>query len=114
VQDHVYVLERGFYAGFDRFAQEVYLPDSTRVDMLLELMDKGYAGQMLLSHDHVYNWRDREWEEYKTPAEELTEQQVTKSAKLFTTIAGELKRRGVTEEALISIFVDNTRKYLDI
>jgi phosphotriesterase-related protein len=112
VNDHLYVLERGFYAGFDRFGQEVYLPDSVRVKMLLELLDKGYINQMLLSHDHVYNWRDREWEEYKNPAEELTEQQIMESAKLFTIIIEELEAYGVTADMLTVMFEDNPRRYL--
>jgi phosphotriesterase-related protein len=114
IKNHLYVLERGFYAGFDRFAQEVYLPDRTRVKMLLELLDKGYINQMLLSHDHVFNWRDREWEEYKTPAGKLTDRQRTESAKLFSTIVGELKANGVTEGMVNTIFVDNPRKYLNV
>jgi phosphotriesterase-related protein len=114
VSNHLYVLERGFYAGFDRFAQEVYLPDSTRIQMLLELLDKGYCGRMLLSHDHVYNWRDREREEYKTPAGELTARRITESAKIFTVIIGELKAKGVTDDMLNQIMIDNPRRYLDV
>jgi phosphotriesterase-related protein len=113
VKDHLYVLERGFWAGFDRFAQEVYLPDSIRMEMLLELLDKGYEDQMILSHDHVYNWRDREYEEYKHLTEELTPEQVTEPAKLFTVIEEELKAKGVTREMFETIFVDNPRRYLD-
>jgi phosphotriesterase-related protein len=114
VTDHLYVLKRGFYAGFDRFAQEVYLSDSIRVQMLLELLDKGYVNQMMLSHDHVYNWRDRKDAEYPNPAGELTPQQIEESAKLFTSISGELKSKGVTDGMLTRIFVENTRKYLDV
>jgi phosphotriesterase-related protein len=114
IKDHLYVLERGFFAGFDRFAQEVYLPDSVRVEMLLELMDKGYTDQIIVSHDHVYNWRDREWEEYKDIVEELTAEQITASAKLFTVIENELKAKGVTDKMLNAIFISNPCRYLDV
>lgn len=55
--DQMYCLEKGFYAAFDRFGQEVYdgmTTDPQRMAAIVGLVGAGFGDQILLSHDRVY------------------------------------------------------------
>jgi len=45
------ILARGSFIGMDRFGVDLILPTKQRVETLVELCRRGYAGQMVLSHD---------------------------------------------------------------
>ncbi|MBW2312998.1 MAG: phosphotriesterase [Deltaproteobacteria bacterium] len=45
------ILARGSFIGMDRFGIDMILPTKQRVDTIAELCRRGYAGQMVLSHD---------------------------------------------------------------
>jgi len=45
------ILARGSFIGMDRFGIDMILPTKQRVDTLAELCRRGYAAQMVLSHD---------------------------------------------------------------
>ncbi|MBA4493221.1 phosphotriesterase [Paenactinomyces guangxiensis] len=45
------VVEAGAYVAFDTIGKNNYLPDRERVAMLLDLWERGYGGQVLLSAD---------------------------------------------------------------
>ncbi|NNL65822.1 MAG: phosphotriesterase [Myxococcales bacterium] len=45
------ILARGSFIGMDRFGIDMILPTKQRVDTIVELCQRGYAGQMVLSHD---------------------------------------------------------------
>ena len=45
------VLATGVNIAFDTFGKQAYLPDETRVDNLVRLIDEGYASQLVLSND---------------------------------------------------------------
>ncbi len=61
------LMDAGSYIGMDRFGLDTYLPTKERCETIAALAARGYAGQMVLSHDaHTFslNWdpgvRDRE------------------------------------------------------
>ncbi len=45
------ILTRGSTIGMDRFGIDMILPTKQRVDTIVELCKRGYANQMVLSHD---------------------------------------------------------------
>lgn len=45
------LMDAGSYIGMDRFGLDHFLPVSERVDTVVELVKRGYAGRMVLSHD---------------------------------------------------------------
>ena len=45
------MLDRGVTLGMDRFGLDHFLPDAQRVDTVAALCARGYAGQLVLSHD---------------------------------------------------------------
>lgn len=45
------LLDTGVTLGFDRFGMAHTGDDATRIEMLVELVRRGYAGQLVLSHD---------------------------------------------------------------
>ncbi|MBP3043631.1 phosphotriesterase-related protein [Arthrobacter jiangjiafuii] len=58
--------DAGSFLGFDRFGMEHVVPDAQRFRMLCELLGRGYADRILLSHDAAFfsritppSWRSR-------------------------------------------------------
>ncbi len=51
------ILAGGSYAGLDRFGAETKLPNKDRIATTIELCKRGYARQLLLSHD-TNAWSD--------------------------------------------------------
>ncbi|MHB1414839.1 MAG: phosphotriesterase family protein [Chloroflexota bacterium] len=49
--DQAAVAQRGAFVGFDRIGLDKYLPDSARVRAIVDLVEKGYAGRIILSND---------------------------------------------------------------
>jgi phosphotriesterase-related protein len=46
------LMNRGCFIGFDRFGMREYFPpDAERIDWLLQLLELGYAPQIVVSHD---------------------------------------------------------------
>jgi phosphotriesterase-related protein len=45
------ILARGSFIGMDRFGIDLILPTKQRVETIVELCRRGFAGQMVLSHD---------------------------------------------------------------
>jgi phosphotriesterase-related protein len=60
------LMDNGSTIGMDRFGMEHVLPDERRVQIVLELVRRGYAERMVLSHDAAFfsrvtppSWRAR-------------------------------------------------------
>ena len=60
------LMDAGATIGMDRFGMEHVLPDEARVAVVLELVRRGYADRMVLSHDAAFfsrvtppSWRSR-------------------------------------------------------
>lgn len=63
------ILRRGSTIGMDRFGIDLLLPTKQRVDTIAKLCERGWAGQMVLSHDaacHI-DWFPRAMIEENVP-----------------------------------------------
>jgi phosphotriesterase-related protein len=50
--DHIAsLIDRGAFAGLDRFGLELFLPFEARIETALALLERGYAGRLFLSAD---------------------------------------------------------------
>lgn len=98
-------LERpGFYLGFDRTG----FSDPKSEDCIIELVKRGYANRIMLSHDYVATWLgrpftmkwDRFTEEYYYPTY------------IHKKLIPKMKAAGVTDEQIKTMLVDNPRQWL--
>jgi phosphotriesterase-related protein len=50
------IFDSGAFVGFDRFGIDFFNAPDARIDTLVAMIEAGYAGQIVLSHDaHTYN-----------------------------------------------------------
>jgi phosphotriesterase-related protein len=101
------LLGAGSTLGMDRFGVDVYCPEEKRVDTVARLCERGWASQLVLSHDaacHI-DWFD----------EELLRNSAPKWNFLYltTTILPLLRERGVNESQLDTMLVESPRRLLD-
>ena len=102
---------RGVFVGFDRFGLDSIMPDEVRMTNLVEMIDRGYLKQLLLSHDYVNCWLARsptlpKGLDYKDVAPNWS------MLHIFENILPELKMRGITDEQITTMLVGNTRSFL--
>jgi phosphotriesterase-related protein len=101
------LLGAGSTLGMDRFGVDVYCPEEDRVNTVATLCERGWASQLVLSHDaacHV-DWFDAEMLRAASPKWNFMH--------LTTTIIPMLRERGVTEAQLNSMLVEAPRRLLD-
>jgi phosphotriesterase-related protein len=117
--DHAYhrtLADRGAYVGFDRFGIETFISDERRIDSVVKMVDAGYARSLCLSHDFTCAWLGRPvfgGRIVVTPemiAASLPNWDVTH---LFKRILPKLKERGVSDDDVRTIFVDNPKRYFE-
>ncbi|WP_033287675.1 phosphotriesterase family protein [Amycolatopsis jejuensis] len=97
--------DNGSLLGMDRFGLDAFLPFEPRVNTVVELIRRGYAGKIVISHDaSCYldffedptalgeNWNFRHISEDVLPA---------------------LREAGVSEDDIDTILVDNPRRYFE-
>ncbi len=100
-------LEQGVFVAWDRMGLQgiVGCPmDEDRYDVLAELIRRGYAGQIMLSHDFIVNWLGRP---LSLPEPLLPLLANWNPAHLFNGVIPALKERGVTDERVRTIIEDN-------
>lgn len=100
------LLSRGAFVGFDRFGMEHVASDSTRIRMLFDLLEDGHAHQIILSHDAAFFSRvtPPSWRRQRVPNWRMSH--------LFETVLPTLRERGVTEQMIRTMLVDNPRQIL--
>jgi phosphotriesterase-related protein len=97
------LLAAGSYLGMDRFGVEDVLPDDRRMDVVATLCARGRADRLLLSHD-ANCWNDRQ-----------TRQQLAAlrpnwhHRHVLDSVVPGLRARGVREDQLHTMLVDNPR-----
>ncbi len=110
VDAQIEVLEQGVFVAWDRMGLQgiVGCPmDEQRYDVLAELIEKGYANQLLLSHDFIISWLGRP---LKLPEPLLPLLANWNPAHLFNGVIPALRERGVTEEQIRTMTEDNPRR----
>ena len=108
--DHLSELaDAGCLLGMDRFGLDIYNPTADRVGTIVELAQRGYADRMVLAHD-ASCFIDY----FPDPAARAAFQQVQPNWN-FTHISNDvlpaLRERGVTDEQITTMLVDNPRRY---
>ena len=104
------LLDTGCWIGMDRYGLEIFLPAVKRQEIVLALLERGFADRMFLSQDWCSTL------DYFTP--ELEEQLVPVAAPhwsmtyLFEQIIPELKERGMTDDQLNQMMVENPKGWL--
>ncbi|MER6945430.1 phosphotriesterase-related protein [Nonomuraea sp. NPDC000554] len=98
------LLANGSYLGMDRFGIETISPFEDRVSIVATLCERGHAGRMVLGHDsYCFNDRfDPQVVRERHPNYHLLH--------ISRDVLPELRRRGVTEEQIRQMLVDNPRR----
>ena len=97
----------GSYIGMDRFGVDVYLPFEDRVDTVVRMCERGHADKMVLSHDASC---------YFDALPEETLPVVLPNwhyLHIHNDVIPALKARGVTDEQLTTMLVDNPRRIFE-
>lgn len=101
------ILRRGSTIGMDRFGVDIILPTKQRVDTIVELCRRGWAGQMVLSHDaacHI-DWFPRDMIERTVPNWNYLH--------ICDEVMPALRERGVSQEDLETMTVRNPRRIFE-
>jgi phosphotriesterase-related protein len=106
---HMRLLDKGSYLGFDRFGLDILVPDEQRIDALVALLQKQQERRIVVSHDSVWCTRGQPF-----PAEMLAAIDVDKlfnPTHFHRNIIPALLARGVSQEQIDTMLVDNPRRF---
>ncbi|MDP6977246.1 MAG: phosphotriesterase-related protein [Myxococcota bacterium] len=104
---HMKIARGGSYLGFDRFGLDMLQPDDERVAALVRLVEGGAGDRIVVSHDSVWCWRGRPF-----PKEVQAQMEATWNPSHFSLrIVPKLKERGLSEEQINALLVDNPRRF---
>ena len=97
--------DAGSILGMDRFGLDVLLPFEQRVDTVAELAKRGYADRMVLAHDAscFIDWFDSQAKAQAVPNWNYRH--------ISEDVLPALLERGVSEEQIQTMLVDNVRRY---
>jgi phosphotriesterase-related protein len=101
------LIAAGSYLGMDRFGLDVISPFEERVRIVAEMCERGHADKMVLSHDaNCY---------FDALPEELVPQMAPNwhYLHIHNDVIPALKERGVTDEQLHAMLVDNPRRIFE-
>jgi phosphotriesterase-related protein len=96
--------DAGSLLGMDRFGIQMLLPTDRRVDTVAALCDRGYADRMVLSHDAACH---TDW----FPHEVVDAAGSWNFRHIHEQVLPALRQKGVTEEQLTTMLVENPRRY---
>lgn len=104
------LLDTGCWIGMDRYGLDIFLPTEKRQATTLALLERGYAERMFLSQDYcsTIDWFPPEVQEY-LKANEVPDWSMTF---LFENVIPELKVRGMTDDQLDQMMVQNPKQWL--
>jgi phosphotriesterase-related protein len=101
------LIANGSYIGMDRFGMDLVLPFEDRVNTVARMCERGHADKMVLSHDA------------KCYFDALPEQLLPAVAPnwhylhIHNDVLPALRARGVTDQQITTMLVDNPRKIFD-
>ena len=100
------LIANGSYIGMDRFGVDVFLPFEDRVNTVAKMCERGHADKMVLSHDAAcfMDW---------VPEELLPALPNWHYLHIHNDVIPALKERGVTDEQLTTMLVDNPRQIFE-
>jgi phosphotriesterase-related protein len=97
------LIAAGSFLGMDRFGIDTIMAFEQRVDIVARLCERGHAGKLVLSHDYscFIDWFPEETARRRFPNWNFLHIQ--------REVLPALKQRGVTDDQLRSMLVDNPR-----
>lgn len=106
---HRELAERGAYVGFDSFGREYYQDlsgiswsnDRARIDLIAQLAEAGFSQRILVGHDVCMKM-------------DLVAYGGNGYAHIPTAIVDRMRMRGIDEETIYAILVENPRRFLTI
>lgn len=102
------VLDRGAYIGMDRYGITRTVTNEQRNETVIELVNRGYADRMFLSQDYCCT------SELHKPEEVMkTYYEKWSMTYLFEEVIPALKERGVTDEHIHTMLVDNVKRWFE-
>ena len=101
------LIAAGSYIGMDRFGIDVLLPFEDRVATVARLCERGHADKMVLSHDAACfnDWLPEAALPVVTPNWNFLH--------IHNDVIPALKQRGVTDEQIGTMLIDNPRKIFE-
>jgi len=108
---HLETLAEGVSLSFDQWGIEKLdniPPENARIELLLELLSKGYVNQIMLSNDSVWHWLGRPLNPDEHHRKLIANWQPTY---LFEGILPLLEQRGVTKTQIETMLIDNPRRF---
>ncbi|WP_415394867.1 phosphotriesterase [Rhodococcus globerulus] len=99
--------DAGSLLGMDRFGLDVLLPFEERVNTVVDMARRGYAEKMVLAHDAscFIDWFSSEAKAAAVPNWNYTH--------ISDHVIPALLERGVTEDQITTMLVDNPRRYFE-
>ncbi|MCP4040324.1 MAG: phosphotriesterase-related protein [bacterium] len=104
---HMKIARAGSYLGFDRFGLDMMQPDDERVAALTRLIENGAGDRVVVSHDSVWCWRGEPF----PPDLRAQMEEVWNPSHFSLRIVPKLKERGVTDNQIETLLVDNPRRF---
>jgi phosphotriesterase-related protein len=101
------LIANGSYIGMDRFGMDLILPFEDRVNTVARMCERGHAAKMVLSHDAKC---------YFDALPEVLLPTVAPNwhyLHIHTDVLPALKERGVTDEQITTMLVNNPRRIFD-
>jgi len=97
----------GSTLGMDRFGVDAYCPTATRVETVATMCDRGFVEKMVLSHDAAchMDWFDEAFISQGQPNWHFLH--------ISHDVIPLLRERGVTEDQIRTMLVENPRRILD-
>jgi phosphotriesterase-related protein len=102
------LLDNGSTIGMDRFGMEHVLSDERRIRTLTSLLDRGYVGQMVLSHDAAF------YSHVTPPSWRAASAPRWRMDTLSRTVIPKLRAVGVSSDDITRLMIENPRRLLEI
>jgi phosphotriesterase-related protein len=105
------LIDKGVYAGLDRFGIEMYLPFDKRIETALALLERGYAERLFLSADAcvTIDWFPIEADRQMLEAGLVKDWTM---AMVPQKVVPALKEGGATDEQIETMLVANPPRWL--
>jgi phosphotriesterase-related protein len=107
--DHLMAMaDRGSMLGMDRFGLDVFLPFEDRIRTIVELVARGYADRLVVSHDQTCRL------DWATPARVRSVLPRWNLRLVSDEVVPALRAAGVGEDDLDAILVRNPRRHFEL
>lgn len=106
---HMGLARGGSYLGFDRFGLDIVFPDAKRVASLAAMIEAGAGDRCVVSHDSVWCWKGQPF----PPGMLENVPDAFDPTHFDRKIVPQLKARGITEEQLERLVVENPRRFFE-